>query len=46
MQIAPCLQYSSRWSVPCMTTTHLSIVNGHKKSRIDELMAWNYAKTV
>jgi hypothetical protein len=29
-----------------MTTTRLSIVNGHKKSRIDELMPWNYAKTV
>jgi transposase len=29
-----------------LATTLQSIVNGHKQSRIDELMPWNYAQTV
>lgn len=30
MQIASYPQYSSRWCVPCKTTTRLSILNGQK----------------
>jgi len=29
-----------------LTSTLKAIVNGHKQSRIDELMPWNYAQTV
>ena len=29
-----------------LATTLQSIVNGHKQSRIDELLPWNYARTV
>ena len=30
----------------CLTATLRAIVNGHKKSQIDDLLPWNYAAKV